>query len=81
MQHRTESVLIETERYRLHGSLTLPRDGYRSRLSDFLNACERDFVALTDVTIEAFDRPGERVEQPFIAVSRQHIILALPAAG
>ena len=46
MQHRSERVLIETERYRIYGVLTLPRDGYRSRMSDFLNSGEREFISL-----------------------------------
>ena len=39
---------METARHRITGILTLPSDGYRSRLSDFLNASERDFISLTD---------------------------------
>ena len=35
MQHRSERVRLETERYRIFGTLTLPRDGYRSRMSDY----------------------------------------------
>ena len=37
-EHRQERVRIETERHRIEGSLTLARDGYRSRVSDVLNA-------------------------------------------
>lgn len=79
MQHRSERVLLETTRYRIRGLLTLPRDGYRSRVSDFLNSSERDFISLTDVSIEALHddgRPGESVNREFIAVSRHHIVLA-----
>jgi len=46
MDSRNERVLIETDRYRIVGDLTLPRDGYRSRMTDFLNAAERDFIVL-----------------------------------
>jgi hypothetical protein len=44
VQHRHEHVYVETDRHRISGVLTLPHDGYRSRLSDFLNASERDFI-------------------------------------
>ncbi|MCW2958892.1 MAG: hypothetical protein JWP18_1695, partial [Solirubrobacterales bacterium] len=37
-QHRYERVIIETVRHRIEGTVTLARDGYRSRLSDVLNA-------------------------------------------
>jgi len=51
MDHRRERIRIETERHRIEGLLTLARDGYRSRVSDVLNASERDFLTLTDVTV------------------------------
>ena len=49
MEHRQERVRIETARHRIEGSLTLSREGYRSRVSDVLNASERDFLTLTEV--------------------------------
>ena len=52
MQTRQERVYLETGRHRIAGTLTLARDGYRSRVSDVLNASERDFISLTDVTVE-----------------------------
>ena len=51
MQHRHEHVYVETDRHRISGVLTLPHDGYRSRLSDFLNASERDFISLTSCVV------------------------------
>lgn len=76
MDQRYEHVIIETERHRISGTVTLPR--YRSRVSDLLNAPERDFVALTNVTIEPLEggRPG--TEHPFMAISRRHIVFAIP---
>ena len=77
-QLRAERVIFETERHRISGLLTLARDGYRSRMSDLLNAKERDFVSLTEVTVERLD--GSPPEQhPFLAVSRRHIVLAVGA--
>ena len=60
------------------GVLTLPHDGYRSRLSDFLNASERDFISLTSCVVELIGRDGPGTEHPFIAVSRRHIVFAIP---
>ena len=37
MDQRLEHVVIETERYRIQGDLHLPAEGYRSRLSDYIN--------------------------------------------
>lgn len=79
---RDERVLFETDRYRIQGVVSLPRDGYRSRISDALNASERSFIALTDVTIEALgapsDSPVQATRHPFLALAREHIVFALP---
>ncbi|MGH2855141.1 MAG: DUF6812 domain-containing protein, partial [Solirubrobacteraceae bacterium] len=55
MDHRQERIRIETPRHRIEGLITLARDGYRSRVSDVLNASERDFLTLTDVSLEPLD--------------------------
>ena len=81
MQHRHERVYLETARHRITGRLTLPADGYRSRLSDFLNASERDFVSLTDVVLEVIGRDGPGTEHDFMVVSRRHIVFAIPEHG
>lgn len=78
-RHRTEQVIFETQRHRITGLLTLARDGYRSRVSDLLNANERDFIALTEVTVEQLDGTGAPESHPFLAVSRGHIVLAIVA--
>ncbi|MEA2495691.1 MAG: hypothetical protein QOJ29_3602 [Thermoleophilaceae bacterium] len=84
MNSRPLRILVETPRYRIVGTLVLPRDGYRSRLSDFLNSSDRDFISLTDVSMEALDaegRAGRAVEHEFITVSRRHIVLATTVDG
>ena len=78
MQHRHEHVYVETDRHRISGVLTLPHDGYRSRLSDFLNASERDFISLTDCVVELIGRDGPGTEHGYIAVARGHIVMAIP---
>jgi hypothetical protein len=78
MQHQLQRVYIETHRHRISGLLTLPSDGYRSRLSDFLNSTERDFISLTECTVELIGREGPGTWHEFITVSRGHIVIALP---
>ena len=81
MQHqRREPVELETTRHRISGHLTLAQNGFRSRVSDLLNASEREFISLTDVTIEPLEG-GEAVRRPFIAVSRAHIVYVTPLSG
>jgi hypothetical protein len=78
MESRVERIVLETERSRIVGDLTLPREGYRSRLSDFLNRGDLDFIPLVNAEIRSLE--GEEVrEREFIAVARQHVRLAYPA--
>jgi hypothetical protein len=82
MEHRRERVRIETERHHIEGTLTLARDGYRSRVSDVLNAPERDFITLTEATVTPID--GGPVElHDFLSIARRHIVFAVvpDAAG
>lgn len=78
IDHRTERVRIETERHRIEGLVTLARDGYRSRVSDVLNASERDFITLTEVTVAPLD--GGQVElHAYMSLARRHIVFAVSA--
>jgi hypothetical protein len=79
VDQRQERVRIETERHRIEGVLTLARDGYRSRVSDVLNASERDFITLTDVTVAPLE--GGAVElHPYLSLARRHIVFAVAAS-
>jgi len=80
MQRREHRVVLQTERHRITGAVTMPMDGFRSRLSDFLNHVERDFVALTDAVVESLDESVEPARRDFVVVGRAHIVLAMPAA-
>lgn len=81
IEQRRARVRLETPRHRIEGSLTLPRDGYRSRVSDFLNTAERGpFLSLTDVTLEPLDG-GPREEHRFLAVSRSQIVFVVELDG
>jgi len=77
---RVERIVLETERHRIVGDLVLPRDGYRSRLSDYLNQGEIAFIPLTDAEIHPSAGDGEPERREFIAVAREHVQLAYPAA-
>lgn len=81
MQHRNEQVVIETTRHRITGTITLARSGYRSRVSDLLNATEREFISLIDVTIERFDGGAEATQHPFMALNCRQIVFALMSEG
>jgi hypothetical protein len=79
MESRVERVVLETDRHRIVGDLTLPREGYRSRLSDFLNRGDLDFIPLVNVEITRLGANGGSPElMPFLTVARSHVELAHP---
>src|ERR1700685_468182 len=79
MDHRQERIRIETERHRIEGFLTLARDGYRSRVSDVLNASEREFLTLTEVTVAPLE--GGPIElHEYLTLARRHIVFAVAAS-
>ena len=75
---REQRISIDTDRHRIAGTITLARDGYRSRVSDVLNATEREFVPMTDCVVELIGREGQGTHHDVIAVSRHHIVLVIP---
>jgi hypothetical protein len=80
MENRIERIVLETAAERIVGDLTMPREGYRSRLSDYLNRGDLDFIPLANVEISALD--GSSVlEREFVAVARGHIRFAYPLDG
>jgi hypothetical protein len=79
MDQREERIVVETSRLRISGLLNLPVDGYRSRLTDYLNAGERTFLPLTDVEVSRLDGGGPPYHRPFIALSLSQIVFAMPA--
>jgi hypothetical protein len=81
VDQRDERIIVETDRHRITGRLRLPADGYRSRLTDYLNASERLFLALTDVEVTNLEGPARVEKRDFIALSLRHVVLAMPAEG
>jgi hypothetical protein len=81
METRVERVVLETARHRIVGDLTLPREGYRSRLSDFLNRGDLDFIPLANAEIRLLNdaAPGPTEgSRAFVTVARTHVQLAYP---
>ena len=81
MEQRVERIVLETDTHRIVGDLHMPREGYRSRLSDYLNRGDDAFVPLSNAEIEPLNGGGEAEAREFVAVARNHITLAYPANG
>jgi hypothetical protein len=77
---RRERIVVETERYRIVGDVTLPAEGFHSRLSDLLNREGVRFIPMVKATMTG--RDGEPPEQhAFVAVARDHIQVAYEDVG
>jgi hypothetical protein len=77
MHFRRERVRIETQRHEIEGTLQLPNEGFRSRTTDFLNAHEREFIALTDAEVRWLDGSRAGEQHDFLAVAVRQIVIAL----
>lgn len=77
MSFRRERVRIETQRHELVGTLQLPHEGYRSRTTDFLNAHDGEFLALTDVDVTWRDGARAPEHHEFLALATRHVVLVV----
>ena len=77
MHFRRERVRIETQRHEIEGTLQLPNEGFRSRTTDFLNAHESDFLALTDAELTWLDGSRKSERHAYLALSVRHVVLVL----
>lgn len=75
MDTRVQRVVMETTRFRIVGDVTLPTEGFRTRLTDVLNRQDTGFIPLVNVELSPHNG-GDAESLPFVAVSRDQIELA-----
>jgi hypothetical protein len=78
ISHRTERVVLETDRQLIVGDVALPPKGYNSRFSDLLNRRDLDFIRLTNVEITSMDT-GRLTERAFLVIEKAHLRTAFIA--
>jgi hypothetical protein len=71
-------VVVETDRYRVEGMLTLPKEGYRSRVSDHVNRRDHEFFTLLDCELVPLDGSDRAWKTPVLMLARRHIRLIVP---
>jgi hypothetical protein len=79
-ERRVERVQFETDRHWIVGDMTLPAQGYQSRLSDSFNRIDISFIPLVDVEVSPLEG-GEVERHDFMVLSKAHIRLAFPLAA
>ena len=77
---RLERVVVETDRYRVEGDVRLPLEGYRSRISDYINRPEQEFLTLINVELRSIDGSGRDWDTPILMLARRHIRLIVPTS-
>src|SRR3954466_9677371 len=77
MHFRRERVRIETARHEIEGTLQLPHEGFRSRMTDFLNTHSDDFLALTDAEVTYLDGSRALEQHEYLALATRQVILVV----
>ena len=80
MQTRHERVRIETTRHEIEGTLQLPHEGFRSRLTDYLNTQSDAFLPLTDVDVSYLDGSREPEHHDYLALATRQVVLVIELA-
>lgn len=76
---RYERIVVETDRYRVEGDMKLPQEGYRNRLSDYLNLQNHEFLTIVNAELTAIDGSGRDWHTPVLMLARRHIRLVVSA--
>jgi len=76
-ERRVERVLMETDRQRIVGDVTLPPEGYQARFSDSLNRPDVTFIPLVNVEVSSLIG-GDAQHLPFMVISKAHVRIAYP---
>ena len=77
MHSRHERVRFETARHEIEGTLQLPGEWFRSRLTDFLNTQSDAFLPLTDVEVTYLDGSREPEHHEYLALAARHVVLVI----
>jgi len=59
--------------------MTLPSEGFRSRLSDHVNRRDLEFFTVVDAQLTALDGSGRNWQTPVLMLARRHVRLIVPA--
>ena len=77
MPFRRERVRIETGRHEIEGTLQLPHEGFRSRMTDFLNTQGDDFLPLTDAEVTWLDGSRAPENHDYLALATRHVVIVV----
>ena len=58
--------------------MSLPKEGYRSRVSDHVNRRDQEFFTLLDCSLTPLDGSEGGWETPVLMLARRHIRMIVP---
>ena len=70
---RRERVVLETDRYRVEGDITLSQESYRVALTDYLNRRDQEFVVIVNSELNALDGSGRDWHASVLMLARRCI--------
>ena len=77
MPFRRERVRIETGRHEIEGTVQLPHEGFRSRMTDFLNNQGDEFLPLTDAEVTWLDGSRAPENHDYLALATRHVVIVV----
>ena len=72
-----KDLRIETGRHEIEGTVQLPHEGFRSRMTDFLNTQGDDFLPLTDAEVTYLDGSRAPEKHEYLALAARQVILVV----
>ncbi len=81
MDFRRERIVCVSDRHRIEASVALPSEGHHSRLSDWLNQRDREFIPLEDAEVTSLDDADDVEHHPFLLAGRSHLRIVTPRQG
>ena len=72
---RRERVVVETDRYRVEGNITLSQEGYRVALMDYLNRSDQEFIVIINSELNVLDGSGRDWNASVLMLARRYIRL------
>ncbi len=70
---RTERIIIETDRYRVEGDITILQGSYRNSPAEYLGSNNDELLSLRNVELFSLDGSGRDWATSFLFLNKRHI--------
>jgi hypothetical protein len=76
---RNERIVVETDRFRVEGDITLlPHEDALDAIYKYVNRSDQEFLPLTNVEAVAIDGSAETWNSPSLNLEIRHIRIIIP---